>query len=634
MRRSGWYVFFAGTFGLLLTLASPACLASIYGILEGRVVRAEDGRPLPGATVRVNGTSRGSFTDMEGKFRIVKIEAGRYDITVSYVSYRNKTLHDVDIRADEVTRRHVRMVSENAPYVAYAGDDSYRSRRTAPPQLREWVRERHPATRQPDRELSVAGLSVSGRHARPGMHFYSAVTAPLLNLTPMCESNSWAELKHRAYLDELFQARRLRVDEVVNAVPYDYAAPHNSDFSIHSELTSCPWDTSRHLLTVAVCARRNPDERSAHNVLHVVVDVSGSMQQADKIGMFKQVLSKVVRQSDVGLNIALYSLYKGRLSTIVEPVPAGATWQRNKQDKLLLSKLSDLNIDPSVAGENIYYALCGVFDSLHAQSRMLLVSDGGVRHTLHDGSQQSMLVDCLRSQGVALDIVTLQGARFNSYKLSAFARGTGGEHTFVRTSDDLQQIIEKSLNNSNTAIARNPVMQFDFNPRLVGSYRQLGGDAQGHEAWYYAPLPYADLAVPYGMQHIIQFEIVPALPLAPSGSAFVDYKLTELANFTRELARVRLQYTENSTGRYQRIDHSLTPQLEHIDSVSADTRLAASLACATLSVNLAPGFGEPSLDIAARLLEGNHDDPHDDPVRREAIDLISQKFFLVEPVRR
>ena len=76
--------------GLLVGLfLMPGVLFAQSGALEGRITDAQTGDPLPGASVHVVGTSLGTATDIEGRYRLVNLEAGERTIRISYVGYQS-----------------------------------------------------------------------------------------------------------------------------------------------------------------------------------------------------------------------------------------------------------------------------------------------------------------------------------------------------------------------------------------------------------------------------------------------------------------------------------------------------------------------------------------------------------------
>ncbi|MEM9338251.1 MAG: carboxypeptidase-like regulatory domain-containing protein, partial [Bacteroidota bacterium] len=59
----------------------------LAGSISGKVVD-ENNDPIPGATVKVIGTSIGTVTDSEGLFRIENVKTGRYTLEISFVGFK------------------------------------------------------------------------------------------------------------------------------------------------------------------------------------------------------------------------------------------------------------------------------------------------------------------------------------------------------------------------------------------------------------------------------------------------------------------------------------------------------------------------------------------------------------------
>ncbi len=72
------------------------------GVVRGKIIDAQSGEALIGATVVVAGTTNGTITDFDGNYNL-KLDAGTYNISVSYVSYETQTFEGVEIKAGDVT---------------------------------------------------------------------------------------------------------------------------------------------------------------------------------------------------------------------------------------------------------------------------------------------------------------------------------------------------------------------------------------------------------------------------------------------------------------------------------------------------------------------------------------------------
>lgn len=83
------------------------------GTIAGVLVDAENGETLIGANVRIDGTSIGASTDIDGRFAISDIEAGTYTLILSYIGYNTVTVTGVAVTAGEVTRLEMALSPES-----------------------------------------------------------------------------------------------------------------------------------------------------------------------------------------------------------------------------------------------------------------------------------------------------------------------------------------------------------------------------------------------------------------------------------------------------------------------------------------------------------------------------------------
>ncbi|SFM86582.1 TonB-dependent receptor [Chitinophaga sp. YR627] len=94
-------------------MASPVQKQQPGGSVRGRVVDFETAQPLPGATVRVEGISKGAITDSAGFYNINDIAPGSYTLVFSYVSYATNRLFNVKVRSGERTNADFKLQPGN-----------------------------------------------------------------------------------------------------------------------------------------------------------------------------------------------------------------------------------------------------------------------------------------------------------------------------------------------------------------------------------------------------------------------------------------------------------------------------------------------------------------------------------------
>lgn len=70
---------------------TPAREVLLQSLITGLVTDSRNGEPLPGANVSIQGTTRGSSTDADGRYQIPNVEPGSYTLVASYIGYQETT---------------------------------------------------------------------------------------------------------------------------------------------------------------------------------------------------------------------------------------------------------------------------------------------------------------------------------------------------------------------------------------------------------------------------------------------------------------------------------------------------------------------------------------------------------------
>ncbi len=86
----------------LCLLVSSAGLADTKGKLTGRIIDPQ-GQPVIGANVVIVGAQTGAAADPEGRYTILNIPAGVYDVRISAVGYQTALVRQVHINAGQTT---------------------------------------------------------------------------------------------------------------------------------------------------------------------------------------------------------------------------------------------------------------------------------------------------------------------------------------------------------------------------------------------------------------------------------------------------------------------------------------------------------------------------------------------------
>ncbi|WP_407430485.1 TonB-dependent receptor domain-containing protein [Arcticibacter sp.] len=94
---------------IFLTLHVFSAAAQSVGKIAGKVTDKKTGEALIGLTVKVQGSTKGTSTDIEGRYSISGLTAGKHTLIFSYIGYSSKSVSDILVKASQVTNTDIVM---------------------------------------------------------------------------------------------------------------------------------------------------------------------------------------------------------------------------------------------------------------------------------------------------------------------------------------------------------------------------------------------------------------------------------------------------------------------------------------------------------------------------------------------
>lgn len=94
------HIFFV-TLVLASLIGQSAQAQNTTGSISGTVVDSESGETLIGVNVVLEGTLKGTATDIDGKYTLKAVEPGTYTLVISYISFTTQRITGVEINAGE-----------------------------------------------------------------------------------------------------------------------------------------------------------------------------------------------------------------------------------------------------------------------------------------------------------------------------------------------------------------------------------------------------------------------------------------------------------------------------------------------------------------------------------------------------
>lgn len=83
------------------------------GVIVGRITDASNAAPLPGATIRIEGTTLGGVSNRNGEYRIANVPAGEQKVRVEYLGYETTTAR-VAVQSGSAATQNFALIDEIA----------------------------------------------------------------------------------------------------------------------------------------------------------------------------------------------------------------------------------------------------------------------------------------------------------------------------------------------------------------------------------------------------------------------------------------------------------------------------------------------------------------------------------------
>lgn len=275
------------------------------------------------------------------------------------------------------------------------------------------------------------------------------------------------------FRDAVDQGRRIapsevRTEEFVNYFEQGYEAPPEGlDVSI--DAAALPFRDGHRLVRVGIRSADADDESRSDADLVLVVDCSGSMNEAGKMDTTKVALRTLAASLRTTDRVAMVC-YSTEAEVALEPTAAS---DHRAIDRAIdaLHPQASTNAE---AGLTLGYDLARSMHTEGRMSRIVLVSDGVAN--VGDTSPGGILerISTQARAGTSLISVGVGITNYNDHLLEQLADRGDGWHVYIDTSAEAERVFATGLTGSLVVTARDAKAQVEFDPDRVKGYRLLG----------------------------------------------------------------------------------------------------------------------------------------------------------------
>jgi Ca-activated chloride channel family protein len=262
----------------------------------------------------------------------------------------------------------------------------------------------------------------------------------------------------------------VRVEEYINYFRWEYPDPDSGAFSINVEGgPSLFGGEGTYLVKVGIQGKHLASWQRKDALLTFVIDVSGSMQEDNKIEMVKVGLTKLVDRLSPNDRVAIVA-FTDTAWVVIEP-----TSVENRRRILdAINGLYPMNSTNTEAGLRLGYELAYRNYKAGAINRVILATDGLANVGNTDPNTLSTYAHDYYGRNIFLSTVGVGRGNYNDQLLETLADKGNGVYSFLDSSAAAERIFSQDLEGTLQTIAKDAKIQVDFNPNVVRAYRLLG----------------------------------------------------------------------------------------------------------------------------------------------------------------
>ncbi|MCB0197111.1 MAG: VWA domain-containing protein [Anaerolineae bacterium] len=432
--------------------------------------------------------------------------------------------------------------------------------------------------------------------------FLEAMSNPLSTFSIDVDTASYSNARRFLNSSQLPPVDAVRIEEFINYFNYDYPQPDGEHpFAIVTELSTSPWNAEHQLVHIGIQGQQVDTESLPDSNLVFLFDVSGSMNNPDKLPLLKQGFRLLVDQLTERDRVSIV-VYAGAAGLVL-PSTSGA------EKATILEAIERLEAGGSTAGgEGIQLAYNQAKENfiLGGNNRVILATDGDFNVGASSDSELVRMIEEKRDDGIFLTILGFGSGNYKDSKMEQLADKGNGNYAYIDTIREAKKVLVTEMGGTLLTIAKDVKIQIEFNPAKVKAYRLIG-----YENRLLAKEDFVDDtkdAGELGAGHTVTalYEIIPANAdekVRPTPE--LKYQESNLSNQAQgdELLTVKFRYKQPDGTQSIEIVSPLMDSETALSETSANYRFSAAVAEFGMLLRDSDYKGEASYDHVLELAQ-------------------------------
>jgi Ca-activated chloride channel family protein len=298
----------------------------------------------------------------------------------------------------------------------------------------------------------------------------STAQSPVSTFSIDVDTASYSNVRRFIMSGSLPPEDAVRTEELVNYFSYNYPQPKNDEpFAIITEVGPCPWNSKHKLAMIGLQGKNIHTEQLPPSNLVFLLDVSGSMNEPNKLPLVKSAMKLLVNNLTE----------KDRISMVVYAGAAGVVLQPTSGDnkEKILSAIEELSAGGSTAGGEgieLAYKLAKESFIKEGNNRVILATDGDFNVGLSSEDELVKLIEEKRKDNIYLSVLGFGDGNYKDSKMEALADKGNGNYAYIDSILEAKKVLVEEIGSTLLTIAKDVKIQVEFNPAKVKGYRLVG----------------------------------------------------------------------------------------------------------------------------------------------------------------
>jgi Ca-activated chloride channel family protein len=262
----------------------------------------------------------------------------------------------------------------------------------------------------------------------------------------------------------------VRIEEMINYFRFDYPSPSGGvPFSVTTEVAAAPWTPRHRLALIGLQARQLDVETSLRRNLVFLIDVSGSMQPANKLPLIRKAMRMLVNTLTPRDRIAVV-VYAGA-SGLALPSTSGAHKERIHH---AIERLQAGGSTNGAGGITLAYRVAQEGFIAGGVNRVILATDGDFNVGVTNEGDLVRLIEEKRRAGVFLSVLGVGTGNLKDATMEKLADKGNGNYSYLDSLHEARKVLVSEAGATLVTVAKDVKIQVEFNPAHVAAYRLIG----------------------------------------------------------------------------------------------------------------------------------------------------------------